>query len=123
MGSQIITREEAEVLKSALLEKGELTFPVGSLIASAICETIYRAQKSGGQFKPKISTRLNALCSESYTSVLAFALWIGPENIDVWYENLGTNSIKLGVRMKLKPNKALKCAPEGPDTASLRRLT
>ena len=111
------------MLKASLLENGELTFPVGQLIAGAVCATIYRAQKSNGQFKPKLSTRLNALCSESYTSVLAFALWIGPENIDVWYENLGANSIKVGVRMKLKPNKALKCAPEGPDTASLRRLT
>lgn len=123
MGSHIITKGEAEVLKAALMEKGELTFPVGSLTAGAVCATIYRAQKSNGQFKPKFSTRLNALCSDGYTSVLAFALWIGPENVEVWCENLGTNSIKVGVRMKLKPNKALKCAPEGPDTASLRRLT
>ncbi len=123
MGSQIITKEEAEVLKAALLEKGELTFPVGSLTAGAVCETIHRAQKLNGQFKPKLSTRINALCSESYTSVLAFALWIGPENIDVWYESLDRNSVKVGVRMKLKPDKALKCALSGPDTASLRRIT
>ncbi len=83
MDSQIITRKEAEVLKAALMEKGVLTFPVGTWTARAVCATIYRAQKSNGKFKPKLSTRANALSSDSYTSILAFALWIGPENIEV----------------------------------------
>ena len=124
MGARLITNQEAIVLRDTLLERGQLSFPLGSIIGGFLCGTIYGIQRSSKPFKPRLRSRLVAKFSDGYASVLAFILWIGPENIKVWSEPKVIEG-KLGkfhFCMKLKPNNALKCAPSGPDAASLRRL-
>ena len=125
MTTQLITKEEAQVLRDALIERGELTFPLKAAVSSFLCGTIYGLKKKSKPFEPKLKHRIVARISDGYASVLAFALWIGPENVDVWDEFVfeGGKVKKNHFHMKLKPNKVLKCAPSGPDAASLRRLT
>jgi hypothetical protein len=125
VAARIITREEAEALRAALIERGELRFPLGSLVSGSLCGTIYGIKRRSTPYVPKFRTRLLAKVSDGFASVLAFALWIGPENVDVWSSPDSKNG-KLGktqFHMRLKPNRALKCAPSGPDAAALRRLT
>ena len=122
MPAKLITREEAETLKEALVERGELRFPLGQLVGSFLSGTVYGIKKRKAPFKPKLLNKVVAMLSEGYANVLAFILWVGPENVDVW----DASEVKEGKHyfyVKLKHNKALKCAPAGPDAASLRRLT
>ena len=121
MGNRLITKKEAEVLKNALIEKGQLTFPVGTFAFGALSGTIFRIQRNGGKFTPRFRTKIFALLSDAYASILAFILWVGPDNVDAWGA-MFEGTAKPCFHVKLKPNKSLKCDPSGPDAAALRRL-
>jgi len=119
----LITKEEAEVLRNALVERGELQFPVSYLVQGFLCGTVFAAQKRPKSYKPKLSTRLIARFSDGYASVLAFILWLGPENVMVWsYPHDKGKWFKFYFHVRLQPNYSFKCAPSGPDAAALRRL-
>ena len=124
MAPRLINREEATVLRDALIERGELKFPLGQVIGSFLAGTIYGLKKRKSPYKPKLRTRIVARLSDGYASILSFVLWVGPANVDVWSlpemedGKMGKNYFYV----KLKPNKTLKCAPSGPDAAALRRL-
>ena len=125
MSARLITHKEAEVLREALIERGEIRFPLGLMVGSFLAGTIYGLKKRKAPFKPRLRNKIVARLSDGYASVLAFVLWVGPENVDVW-DVREVEDGKMGKNyfyVKLKHNKALKCAPTGPDAASLRRLT
>lgn len=123
MAAHLITNEEAIALRDALLERGEIKFPLG-LVGPFLSRTIYRIQKSNEPFTLRFRNRLVAKLSDGYASVLAFLLWVGPENVKVWTEpaaNDGEGARFLFV-VRAEPNKTFKRDPSGPDAAALRRL-
>jgi hypothetical protein len=126
----LLSKEAALYLAHELQKGGELRFPVGAAVAGAISGRVYKNQRSkksrpSRSFFKKLYNGLWARCSDGYTNVMAFILWIGVENVNVWsdFEVKKGKMGKMVLIVRLKPNKALKCAPSGPDAAALRRLT
>ena len=50
MSARLITHEEAEVLKDALIEQGEIRFPLGQMVGSFLAGTIYGLKKGNAPF-------------------------------------------------------------------------
>ena len=123
MGAKFFTKHVADHLRQQLIERGELAFPVGVFAAGFLSGTYFRIKKNDWQFIPRLRTRIISMLSSSYANLLAFILWIGPENVWVLADLRDGSYSKFCIRVRVKPNKALKCAPSGPDAAALRRLT
>jgi len=120
VNTHLITKEQAEVLRAALLERRELECPLGALVGGLLCNTIYKLQRRAKPFKPTLRNRIAARLSDGYASVLAFILWVGSENVTVWTAPT-TGTGKFFFHVRVKPNKELKCGPTGPGAASFDR--
>jgi hypothetical protein len=74
---------ERSILTKTLQERGQLFFPVSSVVIGAIAGSLIRMQRLGSRYTPSLRERIFARISESYRCITDFICSFGPQKLRI----------------------------------------